>query len=207
MKTRTKKFGIAGLLFAALIGLGIVVGAQTALFEVPGAGILFRAQDPEARFAGSLSWKTLGGTAIATLNQSGQLGGTRKPATVGTAATLTLTTADCGRVIVGTATSSTQTYTLPVVTSAGCTFTFIAGHASSEILIDGAEASGASFIITTFAAVGADADTGIVTDTDVTPGIKNTAATNAIGDTCTLVADGVDTWRSVGICTGIWAAQ
>jgi hypothetical protein len=134
------------------------------------------------------------------------LTGVRHKAVVGTDATVELTANDCGNVYVATATSGTQTYTLPAATNAGCMFTFIAGHAGGEILIDAA-ADAQGFVVTTFAAVGADADTSILTEADGAPGIKNTAGTNAIGDSLTIVADGTLTWLGVGISTGIWAAQ
>lgn len=118
------------------------------------------------------------------------------------AATIAVTAGQTGGTFLATKGSATQTYTLPAV-AAGLKYTFICGHASGEILIN--STSSADIIVTTFAAVGADADTAIVTTTGAT-GIKNTAATNAIGDSVTLVSDGV-AWYGVGITSGIWAAQ
>lgn len=118
------------------------------------------------------------------------------------AATIAVTAAQTGTVFLATKGSATQTYTLPTV-AAGLTYTFICGHASGEILID--PTSSQDIIVTTFAAVGADADTAIVTTTSTT-GIKNTAGTNAVGDSVTVVSDGV-AWYGVGITSGIWAAQ
>jgi len=131
------------------------------------------------------------------------VGGVRAPVTEGTTATYALATTDSGRTYVATRTSSTQTYTLPAVATAGVTFTFICGHADGEILVT-PQASEA-IVITSFAAVGADADTGIVAPAAGT-GVKNTAATNAIGDSLTLVSSGTK-WFSVGITSGIWASQ
>jgi len=131
----------------------------------------------------------------------GLVGSVRANVTQGVTATYDVETTDSGRIYVGTATSGTQTYTLPAVATAGVYFTFIAGHASGEILIT--TDSTDTLVMTSFAAVGADADTGIVT---VTTGIKNTAATNAIGDSITLVSSGTK-WFSVGITSGIWASQ
>lgn len=146
-----------------------------------------------------------GGVAGAvTGNVTGNLtGGNIRPVTEGTAATYALTTADSGRVYVATKTSATQTYTLPAVATAGVYFTFICGHADGEILVT--PAASEAIVITTFAAVGADADTAIVAPAAGT-GIKNTAATNAIGDSITLVSSGTK-WFSVGISSGIWASQ
>lgn len=131
------------------------------------------------------------------------VGGVRRPVTEGTANTYDLATTDSGRVYVATKTSATQTYTLPAVATAGVTFTFICGHADGEILVT-PQASEA-IVITTFAAVGADADTAIVAPAAGT-GVKNTAATNAIGDSLTLVSSGTK-WYGVGITSGIWASQ
>jgi hypothetical protein len=122
-----------------------------------------------------------------------------------TGAQTALTSADCGSVQVGAATSATMTYTLPSVTGlAGCQITFIAGHADTEILINSAAA--ATCVVTTFAAVGTDADTAIVTDASCNTGLKNTAASNAVGDNITLITDGTS-WYGVGLTAGIWATQ
>lgn len=118
------------------------------------------------------------------------------------AATIAVTAAQTGTVFLATKGSATQTYTLPAV-AAGLTYTFICGHASGEILVT--PTGSVTTVFTTFAAVGADADTSIVTLTTGT-GLKNTAATNAIGDSITLVSDGVG-WYGVGITSGIWASQ
>ena len=120
----------------------------------------------------------------------------------GTDATVAVTVAQSGTVFFATATSGTQTYTLPAV-AAGLTYTFIAAHAGGEILVD--QAASEVITITTFAAVGADADTAIVAPAGGT-GVKNTAATNAVGDSLTLVSDGTG-WYGVGITSGIWASQ
>lgn len=122
--------------------------------------------------------------------------------TVPTAAETVVTAAQSGTTFLATKGSATQTFTLPAV-AAGLKYTFICGHASGEILID--QAASEVIVVTTFAAVGADADTAIVT-TAAGTGIKNTAATNAVGDSVTLVSDGVG-WYGVGITSGIWASQ
>jgi len=133
----------------------------------------------------------------------GSIGSVRAPVTESTTATYALATTDSGRVYVATRTSSTQTYTLPAVATAGVSFTFVCGHASGEILVT-PQASEA-IVMTSFAAVGADADTGIISPVAGT-GVKNTAATNAIGDSLTLISSGTK-WFSVGITSGIWASQ
>jgi len=131
------------------------------------------------------------------------MGGLIRNVDESTDSTYALSAADSGTVYVATKTSATQTYTLPAVAGPGVYFTFICGHASGEILIT--PAASEAIVITTFAAVGADADTAIVAPAAGT-GIKNTAATNAIGDSITLVSSGTK-WYSVGITTGIWASQ
>lgn len=147
---------------------------------------------------------TFSGSLVASGGVTGAVvGSVRRPVTEGTADTYALATTDSGRVYVATKGSATQTYTLPAVATAGVEFTFICGHASGEILVT-PQASEA-IVITSFAAVGADADTGIVAPAAGT-GIKNTAATNAIGDSITLVSSGTK-WFSVGITSGIWASQ
>jgi len=127
--------------------------------------------------------------------------GIKRSVTRGSTSTYAPTIADSGMVYVAMLGSATQTYTLPAVATAGVTFTFVCGHASGEILVTTAGTD--PLVITSFAAVGVDADTGIVT---VTTGVKNTAATNAIGDTLTIVSDGT-TWFGLGITSGIWATQ
>lgn len=158
----------------------------------------------------STGFTTLSGlTSVAATTFTGNLtgnvtGGIKLPVTEGTTSTYALAATDSGRVYVATATSGTQTYTLPTVTNnAGVYYTFICGHAGGEILIT-PQASQA-IVITSFAAVGADADTGIIAPAAGT-GIKNTAGSNAIGDSITLVCSGTK-WFSVGITSGIWASQ
>jgi hypothetical protein len=147
---------------------------------------------------------TFSGAVVASGGITGAVvGGVRRPVVEGTADTYALATTGSGNVYVATKGSATQTYTLPAVATAGVEYTFICGHASGEILIT--PQAGEAIVITSFAAVGADADTGIVAPAAGT-GIKNTAATNAIGDSITLVSSGTK-WFSVGITSGIWASQ
>ena len=100
---------------------------------------------------------TLSGTTTVSgaASFTGGTAGVTSPVTAGTDATYTLTAAMSGATFFATKSSATQTYTLPAV-AAGLKFTFICGHASGEILID--QASSEVITITTFAAVGADAD-------------------------------------------------
>ena len=120
-----------------------------------------------------------------------------------TAATVAPAATASGTTYHATAGSGTQTFTLPAA-AAGLRYTFIAGNASSEILIT--PATGDAINIMTFAAVGVDADTARVAPAAGT-GIKNTAATNVVGDTVELVAVDGTTWYGIGVTAGIWASQ
>ena len=141
---------------------------------------------------------SIGGDLVVT----GAISGPTFFQTDATAATITVTAAQSGGTFLATKSSSTQTYTLPA-TALGLKYTFICGHASGEILIN--QAGSEVITITSFAAVGVDADTGIIAPAGGT-GIKNTAATNAIGDCITLIASAT-AWYGVGISSGIWASQ
>lgn len=111
----------------------------------------------------------------------------------------TVTTAESGKVYMATASSGTQTFTLPDAgTTAGYVYQFICGHASGEILIN--PASGDKIRIK------ATEDAGASVAPAAGTGVKNTAATNVLGDHLELVFDGVDTWHMVGQ-SGIWASQ
>jgi hypothetical protein len=122
----------------------------------------------------------------------------------GTDAALTLVNGDSNKVFVATKASATQTYTLPKASTVpGMQITLICGDAAGEIntAVDAAD----SIKGMTFAAVGTDADTAALSTT-AGHGIKNTAATNVIGDNVTLMSDGIATWWIIGIAVGIWAA-
>lgn len=111
----------------------------------------------------------------------------------------TVTAAMSGRAFKATLASGTQTFTLPLAsTSAGAVYTFICGSAAGEILINANVADQISI-------------KGLVDhSTSVKPtagtGVKNTAATNVLGDHLTLVCDGVNGWDEVA-GAGIWASQ
>lgn len=129
--------------------------------------------------------------------------GLRRVVVSDTDTTHTLDKANSGAIFIATASSGTQTYTLPAVANDGAFFTFICGNAGGEILVT--PQSGEAIKIVTFAAVGVDADTAIVAPTAGT-GVKNTAATNAVTDNLTIVSDGTQ-WLGIGITGGIWASQ
>lgn len=115
-----------------------------------------------------------------------------------TAETEAVDAAESGKVYVQTRSSTTVTFTLPAA-AAGLTYTFVCGNASSEILIT--PQSGDAIVGKTS---GADDGTGIAPAAGT--GIKNTAATNVVGDHCTLVALDATTWYMTSVA-GVWASQ
>lgn len=112
---------------------------------------------------------------------------------------VTVAATDSGQVYIQTLASGTQTYTLPLASTApGCKVTFICQHAGSEILVNPNAADQISI-------------KGLVDhSTSVKPaagtGVKNTASGNVIGDHLTLICDGVNTWYEIA-GAGIWASQ
>ena len=111
---------------------------------------------------------------------------------------LTITPAMAGKTIIATE-AGVQTFTLPnAATMPGARLTLINGNAGGEILI-------------TPSATGILSIKGLVDhSTSVVPaagtGVKNTAATNVLGDHITIESDGVLTWHEVA-GAGIWASQ
>jgi len=121
------------------------------------------------------------------------------PSAAFTTATLTLTAAMNGRTTVATLGSGTSTFTLPLAaTYPGYRHTFICGDAAGEILItpNAADQISAKGLVDHSTSVKPTAGTGI----------KNTAATNVLGDHITLISDGVNTWHELS-GAGIWASQ
>lgn len=141
---------------------------------------------------------TLSGTTTVSgaVTFSGAQNGTRRSYETQTGDD-TLLAADSGKVFVATKSSATQTFTLPSAATAGLMYTFICGHADGEILIN--PITGQQ--ISTKATVdGASVKPAAGT------GIKNTAASNVVGDFITLVSDGTATWHTVAMA-GTWASQ
>jgi hypothetical protein len=112
-----------------------------------------------------------------------------------------LLASECGAVIVSNATSGTQVFTLPAITNTGCMFTFVAGDAGTEIQFKSAAVATCNV---SFLPAGATPVINNVNDTSCEGGIKNTGATNVIGDSATIISDGVR-WLGVGLNNGIWA--
>lgn len=124
---------------------------------------------------------------------AGVLFGARFPLVTVTVDT-TLTAADSGKVIVINA-AATKTITLPAASAGGgMRFTFTHQVAST---------SGAGHLID-------PAGTDLVRGNGFTPaagkGAQNTQATSRIGDSITLVSDGVSAWYIESV-TGTWARE
>lgn len=117
--------------------------------------------------------------------------------TVTTAATLTLTPEDSNKVVYATKSSATQTFTLPAASGSGMQVTFVCGHASGEILVNG----GASDVFNVKATEG-----GAAVATAAGTGVKNTAATNILGDSITLIDVSANNWQGIHQ-SGTWASQ
>jgi len=117
--------------------------------------------------------------------------GILRPFVTTDAATLALTASQSGAVILATKSSATQTFALPAATTAGMEFTFVCGHADGEINIDPGAATHTIVGISISVAAGKD--------------LKNTAASNAVGDCVTLVADGTSKWLITQM-QGTWAS-
>lgn len=111
----------------------------------------------------------------------------------------TVTTGMSGRTFLATAASGTQTFFLPDAgTTSGYFYKFICGNVGGEILINPATGDKIRCKATE--------DAGASVAPAAGTGIKNTAATNVLGDHIELVFDGVDTWHMTGQ-SGIWASQ
>jgi len=113
-------------------------------------------------------------------------------------ATKSYSVAQNGKTVIATKASGTQTFTIPAASTAGLTYSFICGHASGEILINSANSSD------TFSIKASEGGASVVTAAGT--GIKNTAATNVLGDHITLISNGATGWYGVAQ-SGTWASQ
>ena len=103
---------------------------------------------------------------------------------------LTVEQGQVGFTYIGTKGSATQVISLPPPTTKGLRFDFVCGHADGEINVN----PGAATYKIQGSAIAVAA----------TKDLKNTAATNVLGDSVSLVSDGVDTWWMTAI-QGTWA--
>lgn len=139
---------------------------------------------------------TLSGTTAFT----GATTGVRSAVSVTLADTIAPLAADSGTTYICTKTTSTQIFTLPAAATAGLTFTVVCGAGAAGGEIQVGVATGDNIIGKTHAA---NDGTGLVST--VTTGLlKNTAATNVVGDFCRLVSDGITTWYMVAEA-GVWS--
>ena len=113
-------------------------------------------------------------------------------------ATKQLTTSDSGYVYIAAKDSATQTFTLPSASRAGLHYTFVCGNAGGEMKIVGPSSD--TIKVLTAGASG----TSLVVAANT--GIKNTAATNVVGDNITLVSDGTQIWYGISQ-NGIFASN
>ena len=114
-----------------------------------------------------------------------------------TATTISVPASFNNKVFIATKASATQTFTLPAASTAGLQYTFICGNDGGEIRILGS--AGDTIKLKTAAA-------GTLLSVAADTGIKNTTATNIVGDTITLVSDGVTFWYAVSQ-NGIFASN
>jgi len=110
----------------------------------------------------------------------------------------TLLAAESGTMYVDVKGSATTVFTLPAAV-AGTTFTFVCGDAAGEILIT--PVAGDAIVTKIHAA-----ENGTALAPAAGTGIKNTAATNVVGDSITLTALDGTSWYGTSI-VGLWASQ
>ena len=113
-------------------------------------------------------------------------------------ATKQLTTSDSGYVYIAAKDSATQTFTLPSASLAGLHYTFVCGNDGGEMKIVGPS----SDVIKVLTAGASGTSLVVAANT----GIKNTAATNVVGDNITLVSDGTQIWYGISQ-NGIFASN
>lgn len=121
------------------------------------------------------------------------------PVVLVAAATETLTALDSGRITVATLASGTQTFTLPVANVLGLDYTFVNVTAAGEILVNPGNG-------TDIFQIKATVDQGASVVTAAGVGIKNTAATNVVGDSIRVISNGAGRWIMI-TQSGIWASQ
>ena len=132
---------------------------------------------------------------------TGATGGVRRGVSVTLADTIAIAAADSGTVYIATKTTATQVFTLPLAATAGLTYTFICGQGAAGSEIHIGVSTGDLIAAKTHAA---NDGTGLLT-TATTGLLKNTAASNVVADTITLVSDGITSWYATAQ-TGVWSA-
>jgi hypothetical protein len=189
---------IIGFTSAALLLVAALAWAQASFMEVQGGGLIFRSESPQMRFAGTASFRTLDGTAIANITQTGAITNKRQVVSASTGSTA-LTAAQSGALVVNLGTATTTEFVLPAA-AAGLNYCFVeGGDAAGELLIG---VTGTNTVVGKIH--GAENATGIATAAST--GIKNTAATNVKGDMTCLSALTTTTWYMTSVA-GVWATR
>lgn len=141
--------------------------------------------------SGTAATLTVGGATTFTVAPTGPMGRVvASSALVG--ATVVLTTADSGKVLVNASTSGSPSWTLPAPAN-GLWFTFVTGNTT------------AGFTVTSAAAVIHAKTTATGTAITTTTTLTNTQGTAVVGDTITIVCDGTTWWMVAQ--SGIFAAS
>jgi hypothetical protein len=167
-----------------LIRVALIETDQTGTFNLTFEGV-----------AEPVTSTSVASSIVAAANK---IAGVANFATISTnAATETLTATDSGRWTVCTRTSTTQVFTLPVA-AAGLSYGFVTTSAASEVLLNPGNGTDVFQIKATI-----DAGASIVTAAGV--GIKNTAATNVVGDLIEIIGT-TGVWIMIRQ-SGIWASQ
>lgn len=139
----------------------------------------------------TLKAATFGGTVAFAIAPTGpQLRPTTNSALVG--ATVVLTAAQSGQVFINVSTSGSPSWTLPAATTNGLVFTFICGNTTTGFTVTGAQVihfktSASGTVLTS------------------TTTLTNTQGTAIVGDTISLVSDGLVWWMTA--ISGIFAAS
>lgn len=183
---------LAGLLIGLVVATAGVVVAQNVRDS---DNLIMRAVSPFIRAYGTFSIQNSSGTAIFSVSQSGII----YRATYSGLATNNnqLATTGSGTVYVATATSGEQNFSLPTAATAGLVYTFVAADAGGEIRVNPITGQ-------TISIKASEGGASVVTAAGT--GIKNTAATNVVGDLITLVSDGGTNWWMINQ-SGTWASQ
>lgn len=183
--------------FVALQGPGSAGLLKFVLIETVEDSGIFNLTFQEASLDGATSPSLESGIAAGTSRVAGP-GASAVISDTAAVPAVQPSAANSGSVFLSKRASTTQTYTLPPAQTAGLRYTFVCGNISTEILVNP--------VGTDTIAIKATVDQGASVVTAAGAGIKNTAATNVLGDLIVLISDGVSQWVMLGQ-SGIWAAQ
>lgn len=124
---------------------------------------------------------TFTGASIGSVAQSALVG-----------ATVVLTAADSGKVLINRSTSGSPSWTLPAATTTGLRYTFLCANTTAGFTVTGAQVIHAKTTAT---------GTAITTTTTLT----NTQGTAVVGDVISIISDGAVWWMTHQ--SGIFAAS